>query len=55
VYDAVTSRRPYQPVQSANDAVQLLREEVRRGWRQRQIVDAFEGIIRSGRLETFAE
>jgi len=55
VYDAVTSRRPYQPVQSANDAVQLLREEVRRGWRQRQIVDAFEGIIRNGRLETFAE
>ena len=54
VYDAVTSLRPYQPVQSANDAVQLLREEVRRGWRQRQIVDAFEGIIRHGRLETFA-
>ena len=55
VYDAVTSRRPYQPVQSANDAVQLLREEVRRGWRQRQIVDAFEGIIRNGQLDTFAE
>ena len=53
LYDAVTSRRPYQPVQSANDAFRLLREEVQRGWRQRQIVDAFEGIIRHGRLETF--
>jgi putative two-component system response regulator len=46
VYDAVTSRRPYQRVQSADDAVQLLREEVQRGWRQRHIVDAFEEIIR---------
>jgi cyclic di-GMP phosphodiesterase len=55
VYDAITSRRPYQPVQSASDALQLLREEVQRGWRQREIVDAFEGIIRSGRQETFAE
>lgn len=55
VYDAVTSLRPYQPVQSADDAIQLLREQVRRGWRQGQIVDAFEGIIRQGRLETFAE
>lgn len=55
VYDAITSRRPYQPAQSASDALQLLRQEVQRGWRQREIVDAFEGIIRSGRQETFAE
>ncbi len=55
VYDAVTSRRPYQPAQSADDALQILRDEVQRGWRQREIVDAFEGIIRSGRLGTFAE
>ncbi len=55
VYDAITSRRPYQPAQSASDALQLLRQEVQRGWRQREIVDAFEGIIRSGSQETFAE
>jgi putative two-component system response regulator len=54
VYDAVTSRRPYQPVRSANDAVQLLRDEVERGWRQREIVDAFEGVIHCGPLETVA-
>jgi putative two-component system response regulator len=55
VYDAVTSRRPYQPVQSADEAVQLLREQVERGWRQREIVEAFAGIIRCGQLETFVE
>lgn len=55
VYDAVTSRRPYQPVQSADEAVQLLREQVERGWRQREIVEAFAGIIRCGQLETFVK
>jgi putative two-component system response regulator len=55
VYDAVTSRRPYQPVQSAEEAVQLLRDQADRGWRQREIVDAFARTIRHGRLETFAE
>jgi putative two-component system response regulator len=53
VYDAVTSRRPYQPIRSAEEAVHLLFEEVERGWRQREIVDAFAGIIRYGRFETF--
>jgi putative two-component system response regulator len=55
VYDAVTSRRPYQPVQSTDEAVQLLREQADRGWRQREIVEAFAGIIRCGQLETFAK
>jgi putative two-component system response regulator len=55
VYDAVTHRRPYQQTRSSEEAVQLLRQQVDRGWRDRTIVEAFAHIIGSGQLGTFLE
>jgi putative two-component system response regulator len=55
VFDAVTHSRPYQRTQTASEAVQLLREQAARGWRQRNIVETFAGIVSAGHLETFAE
>lgn len=55
VFDAVTHNRPYQRTQTAAEAVQLLREQAARGWRQRKIVETFAGIVSAGQLETFAE
>jgi putative two-component system response regulator len=45
VYEAVTSRRPYQPAQPANEALQLLQGEVQRGWRRPDLVDAFTQLV----------
>jgi len=45
VYEAVTSRRPYQPTQPATDALQLLHAEAQRGWRRRDLVDAFTELV----------
>jgi len=55
VYDAVTHRRPYQQTRSSLEAVQLLREQVDRGWRDRTIVETFARIVDSGQLGTFVE
>jgi putative two-component system response regulator len=55
VFDAVTHSRPYQRTQSAAEAVQLLREQVSRGWRKKAIVETFAGIVDSGHLNTFTD
>ena len=34
VYDAVTTRRPYQGPHSAQEAIDILRDQVSRGWRR---------------------
>src|SRR5690349_6425954 len=38
-YDAVTTNRPYQRAAAADDAIRVLREQVDRGWRSRELVD----------------
>jgi putative two-component system response regulator len=52
VFDAVTHERPYQLTRSPADAVELLRNHVNRGWRDRRIVEAFAEIVASGHLDT---
>jgi putative two-component system response regulator len=54
-YDAITSRRPYQSQLSSGEALGLLRNEVDRGWRQGEIVEAFAEIISSGPVYAPAE
>lgn len=54
VYDAVTSQRAYQRAKSIEDAVEMLRSQVSRGWRDKDLVDAFSAIVLSGQLDTFA-
>jgi putative two-component system response regulator len=55
VFDAVTHSRPYQRTQSAAEALQLMREQVTRGWRNKTIVETFAGIVDSGHLDTFTD
>ena len=53
VYDAVTTRRPYQGPHTEQEAVDILRGQVARGWRRADLVDKFAGLVDSGRLNTF--
>jgi len=53
VYDAVTTRRPYKGPHSPQEAIDILRGQVARGWRRADLVDAFAQLVQSGRLETF--
>jgi putative two-component system response regulator len=53
VYDAITTDKPYQHVQSVDEALSVLRLQVERGWRDPELVAHFTRIVRSGKLETF--
>ena len=46
VYDAVTTTRPYKPAATPERAYDELLGEVRRGWRRKDLVDAFMSIGR---------
>ena len=49
VYDALTTRRPYRPALTHADACAVLRQEVARGWRRGDLVDALIALVESGR------
>jgi putative two-component system response regulator len=53
VFDAVTTRRPYQGPHTGEEAIDILRGQVARGWRRADLVDAFALLVESGRLTTF--
>lgn len=53
VFDAITSQRPYQRAQSMEQAIDILRGQVVRGWRQRDLVEELAAIVESGGFETF--
>jgi putative two-component system response regulator len=50
VYEAVTTQAPYQNAQLPAQAVTVLREHVNRGWRRRDLVEAFGWLVQSGEL-----
>jgi len=41
VYDALTTRRPYRNAMKPEQAFELLLQEVAKGWRRRDLVEAF--------------
>ena len=41
VYDALTTRRPYREALKPETAFELLMQEAAKGWRRRDLVDAF--------------
>ncbi len=41
IFDALTSPRPYKPALTAEQAIGLLREETRKGWRDPNLVREF--------------
>jgi cyclic di-GMP phosphodiesterase len=53
VYDAVTTRRPYQGPHTTEEAIDILRGQARRGSRRPDLVEAFAELVESGRLKTF--
>jgi cyclic di-GMP phosphodiesterase len=53
VYDAVTTRRPYQGPHTAQEAIDILRGQVVRGWRRPDLVDRFAELVEQGRLDRF--
>ena len=50
VYDAVTTQRPYQRARPTDEAVDVLRDQVERGWRRHDLVEKFVALIHSGRV-----
>lgn len=54
VYDALTTDRPYQSALTPERALEMLASEVDRGWRRRDLVDAFTTIARRGGLSRLA-
>jgi putative two-component system response regulator len=47
VYDAMTSRRPYQDARPVDEAIDTLRKQVVIGWRSHELVEEFATMIRS--------
>jgi putative two-component system response regulator len=46
LYEAITNERPYQRKRTGDEAIETLHEEVERGWRRRDLVDAFAILMR---------
>lgn len=45
VYDALTTERPYKPGLPGDEALEIMRTEVKRGWWDGDIFDAFCGMV----------
>jgi putative two-component system response regulator len=53
VFDAATTPRPYKPAAPAQRATEELTEEVERGWRRGDLVEAFLSLAADHRLPQF--
>lgn len=47
IYDALTSDRPHKRAYSPNEALQIMDEEVQKGWRNPKLIEQFTIFIRS--------
>jgi putative two-component system response regulator len=45
IYDALTTNRPYKPAMSMVRALEIMQEEVNRGWRDPQIFAEFRQML----------
>ena len=45
VYDALTTDRPYRKALPKEEALAIMREEMKRGWWDRSILDEFEAVV----------
>jgi putative two-component system response regulator len=53
VYEAITTQRPYQQAKPVDVAIGVLRGQVERGWRRRDVVEEFVRLVQSGALDNF--
>ena len=51
VYDALTTERPYKPVIAQDEALALMKREVRKGWWDPKVFAAFEQLIRADAIQ----
>jgi putative two-component system response regulator len=51
LFDAVTTRRPYQGARPVSKALDLLHDQVHLGWRRHDLVDAFARMVERGDLD----
>jgi cyclic di-GMP phosphodiesterase len=49
VFDALTTERPYRCARPTAEAFATLRDEAAKGWRSRELVDAFVGVVNESR------
>ncbi len=54
IYDALTSVRPYKPAYSPEEALEVMEEEARRGWRDPELVSLLRELT-AGKIATAAE
>jgi len=54
IYDALITERPYKPALSIEEAFAVMEEEVRRGWRDPEIVPLFISTIQTAPAEDLA-
>jgi putative two-component system response regulator len=54
IFDALTTDRPYRRAMEPAAACAELLREVERGWRRRDLVEAFIALVQKGRLPDFA-
>ncbi|MBR8827875.1 MAG: response regulator [Gomphosphaeria aponina SAG 52.96 = DSM 107014] len=47
IYDALTSKRPYKKAFSSEEALEIIAEEAKEGWRNTQLVEQFIAFIRA--------
>nr|WP_255527250.1 HD domain-containing phosphohydrolase [Oculatella sp. LEGE 06141] len=52
IYDALTSDRPYKCAFSAEESLEIMAEEVKRGWRNPELIEQFTQFIQSNVEET---
>src|ERR1022692_2869926 len=55
VYDALTTERPYKRAFAITDALQIMKEEVAKGWRDPHIFEQFESLMRSGTADSLSQ
>jgi putative two-component system response regulator len=55
VYDALTTKRPYKAALSMTEALQIMKQEVAKGWWDPRIFNEFERLITSGALNLLAK
>lgn len=52
IYDALTTDRPYKRALSPEDALNVMRDEVRKGWRDPKLVELFSDLMPMFRVPT---